>query len=63
MSLHTPYFFIKDSSTVCHNCDGGVSFMSTDSIDERTLHLINLAIEEGKRIKAAEITKALGLSK
>jgi len=60
MSLHKPYFFIKEK-LVCHNCDGATPFMATDSIDTRTERLLTLAIEEGKRQKAEEIKKALGL--
>ena len=64
MSLYTPYFFFKDDTNrICHNCDGGVNFMATDDLDDRTKNLVLWAIEEGKRQKATEITRALGLLK
>lgn len=66
MSLHTPYFFLKETETgmrVCHNCDGAIKFMVTDNIDEKTSHLITMAIEQGKRLKAHEIASALLLVK
>jgi len=62
MSLTSAYFFMKetdDGTRICHNCNGGVSFMATDDIAERTKYLITLAIEEGKRQKAKEIREAL----
>ena len=64
MSLRTPYFFIKETEQgkrVCHNCDGGVAFMATEDINSDVAYLITLAIEHGKREKAEEIKKALGV--
>lgn len=63
MSLHTPYFFIKaytpEESTICHNCDGRVNFMATDSINDRTKILIELALAEGERRMAKKLRDLL----
>lgn len=68
MSLHNPYFFIKTEDNehfhVFHNCNGALSFQATDVVDKKkTKYLVDMAIEEGKRQKAQEICKALGVSK
>ena len=64
MSLFNPYFFIKTEDNehfhVYHNCDGTLNFRAEAVIDPKTKRLIDMAIEEGKRQKAAEIRKALG---
>jgi len=64
MSLHKPYFAVVDTRgkhQVQHNCDGGINFMARDDLTEQEYRLILLALEEGKRMKAREITEALGL--
>jgi len=67
MSLHNPYFFIKTEDNehfhVFHNCNGALNFKAIEVVDEKTKRLIDMAIEEGKRQKAQEICKALGVSK
>jgi len=64
LSLHKPFFFIKESLEkdcyiLYHNCDGNIDFVSNEELDEHTHQLITLAIEEGKRRKAEEIKTAL----
>lgn len=64
MSLHSPYFFIKESegkNTLCHNCNGGIGFMATEDLDDKTVRFIEMGIEEGKRRKAREIAECLGI--
>lgn len=66
MPLHKPVFYTRKETTdthVFHNCDGGINFISSDVVDDKTAYLINLAIEEGKRQKAAEIRDVLGMSR
>ena len=64
MSLYTPFFRVTKTDTgakIVHNCDGGLNFAANDNVDEDTYRLILRAIEEGKRQKADEIKKALGV--
>lgn len=67
MSLHKPYFFIKQSSEnttlVCYNCDGALNFMATEHIDEKTERLLNMAFEEGERRMAQKMCDLLGVTK
>lgn len=63
MSLHPPYFFIKEGTDtpfqVCHNCNGGVDFMVTSNLDEKTKYLVEMAIAEGERRRAKKLRDLL----
>lgn len=63
MPLHTPYFVIEPRANgeyqIRHNCDGGLSFAATEMVDEKTFHLLAMAIAEGKRRRSAEFNKLL----
>lgn len=65
MSLHKPYFFIRTEDNehfhVFHNCDGALDFRASDIVDESTKRLLEMAIEEGKRQKAEELRRVLGV--
>ena len=60
MSLYLPCFdctSVPDGPgyRIRHNCNGGISFISENLVDENIGRLIDLAIEEGKRRRSLEI--------
>ncbi len=63
MSLHKPFFSLKTSDEQVrahHNCNGGISFCAiSEPLDSGTVHLIEMALEEGARRRGAEIMKLL----
>lgn len=67
MPLHSPYFFIKQKDEggyiICYNRNRSYPSIETQDINEKEYDLITLAIEEGKRQKAKEITQALGVAR
>ncbi len=62
MAQYKPYLYVKqeeDGLTLYHNKEGRYAFYFSDKITDREAHLIEMAIEEGKRRKAIEIRDAL----
>lgn len=63
--MNNAYFKVyrndDNSYTVSHNCNGSISFNSTEEVDERTGQLIKLAIIEGARSRCDELKALLGV--
>ncbi len=66
MLLYKPYFriviFASRPGATCveHNCNGSLYFRCTEEVSEETASLLNMAIEEGKRIRSREIAALIG---
>lgn len=64
MSLYAPFFTLTPNDdgvtfSVHHNCNGGIGFRATDTVDEKTARLIQMAIAEGERRRSREILTLL----
>jgi len=63
MSLYRPFFYLRttpEQITAHHNCNGGIGFCADSKpLDADTVRLIDLALEEGKRRRSAEIAALL----
>ncbi len=63
MSLYKPFFYLRtthEEITAHHNYNGNINFCAESyPLDADTVRLIELAIEEGKRRRSAEIAALL----